>query len=378
MVRTRVKVRKFIGTIIYFMMVGVLMFLLMFYFESKNDVAGKYKTSSVLGVNSYMHIVTASDANFFQGIPTLINSVRTTSKFSSRIKFHIVVCGDESVITSLWEYLECHGISRQDENIDILSFESYRYLDEETRYAWDDMFRNRRLRSDCNYARTYIYRLLPDVKRIIYLDVDVVAKEPVENLWRIAAKYNSPLLAVDNNKTFEDDGFQLDLISKIYSERYGRQFTPSSLIFNGGVLVIDLDFFRKYQMVNEVEYWVHQFSTSPVRLWRFDCQSIFQIVYHELWVKLDHKWNCRGLGRSQPRTSESLEAASILHWSAQNKPWTGIGPHVDIWESYRPQQCSNRGVCHNNPNATGHGYWQCICHANYIGSHCQIPGGLPR
>ncbi|XP_006815404.2 uncharacterized protein LOC102808006 [Saccoglossus kowalevskii] len=318
----------------------------------------------------YIHVVTATDSNFFPGVAALVNSLRISTHVPERIKIHVLVCGDEYDVTGLREYLECHGI-KESHLLELVRFDT-NFLDEDLISSWEGMFVAKRLRSSCNYARSYLYRSFPDLKKVIYLDSDIVAKQPIESLWRLASQLNGvPLLAVDNNRTYIDDKVDVDTVSKLYFKRYGRHFDPTLTVFNGGVLVMDLDFFRKYHLIDEVEFWIDQYDQSPVRLWRFDCQSIFHIIYHEFWGKLNHKWNCKGLGRDMGREQDLIDSGALLHWSAANKPWNGEGPYVELWKQYKPAECSLHGQCHHNPNATIYGYYNCKCDTMYYGTYCQ-------
>ncbi|XP_070544931.1 uncharacterized protein [Ptychodera flava] len=255
--RLKTRWRKRISTVCYAVGIGVFCWLtIAIHNDNFKFSLGQSVRSFAFNSGDYIHLITATDEGFFAGLPTLINSVQMTSRNPQSVMFHVIVCGDDNIVERLREYLACFGIgTTTDIKVQIVEFNPAADVDEDIMFAWEFMFIAKRLKSDCNYARSYMYSLFPDVKRAIYLDVDTVVKEPIENLWRIGQNYQSPLLASEVNRTYEQDGFFLETVSDLYQKRYGKRFDPSRTVFNGGVLVIDLDFYRKYNLINEVEYW---------------------------------------------------------------------------------------------------------------------------
>ncbi|XP_002736850.1 uncharacterized protein LOC100374836 [Saccoglossus kowalevskii] len=338
------------------------------------DSATLYQTHQHRVPDNNIHIIMATDLKNFAGAPVVINSLLRNTGVPEKIRIHFVVCGES--IESMKQYLQCHDLDIPPDMIEMVTFDSS-ILDPDIVKLWEHSYYIPRLKSSCNYARAYFYRLFPEVSKAIYLDMDLVVDAPIEDLWSEASSLTAPFLAVKNNHGFEQEGFRVDVVSKLYQKRYHRTFNKTATIFNCGVFVIDLDYYRSHRIVSEVEFWLKMNARFPEngKLWMWDAQAIIQLLFHKNWQPIDRKWNIEYLGAPGVLMTEGrrrrLGNGGILHWTGDFKPFLPNGLNKEFWEVHQPGQCSGHGECSRNEDSEVAEYWICKCQRRYTGRFCE-------
>jgi lipopolysaccharide biosynthesis glycosyltransferase len=154
-------------------------------------------------------------------------------------------------------------------------------------------------------ARLGFDRILPpDLRRVIYLDCDVMVHAPIEDLW--ATDLNGLALG-----GVEDPHRHLVML--------GREFRGKADLFdfhqpylNSGVLLIDMARWRAADLIGRVENFREQGLLT--RLY-YD-QDIINLVFAGNWLALDWRWNA-----GNPRQAHEMLEPFILHYSGDRKPW---------------------------------------------------------
>lgn len=186
-----------------------------------------------------------------------------------------------------------------------------------------------------NFVRFVLHELLPDLARVVYLDVDIVVRGDVCELFdtplltengemgTIAAvlRANQPL------RTYVDV-FQPAMPAWLPSE------APS---FNAGVMVIDLARWRARGALRLVAEWISQNYRS--RLWLGSSQPPLLLLFHDEVVPLEWTWNIDGLGHRLNYPQSVLRYANLLHWTGPLKPWRNHGVNRFLWEPYTLEYC---------------------------------------
>lgn len=159
--------------------------------------------------------------------------------------------------------------------------------------------------NDMVLARLIFDRLLPkSVKRLVYIDCDVMVRAPIEDLWA------SNL-----------DGLPLGGVLDPQRHRImlGREFRAKTDLFdyadsylNGGVLLIDLRQWAEADLVGKTE----EFRQRGLLDRLFYDQDILNLVFKGRFKPLDFRWN---LGNPRP-AHEALEPF-LVHYSGDRKPW---------------------------------------------------------
>ncbi|GIM94385.1 glycosyltransferase family 8 protein [Paractinoplanes toevensis] len=165
------------------------------------------------------------------------------------------------------------------------------------------------------YAPLLIGELLPaDWQRVIYLDSDTITRRPLNSLWNTDLR-GSSLGAV------RDD--YVPTVSSPYGVPGWRELGLAADLpyFNSGVLLIDLDAWRRQRIGEKAVQYLTQHA-GDIRL--FD-QDALNAVCAGRWHELDTPWNVTGYWRKPERRTGRyrtiLEDARIRHFAGYGKPW---------------------------------------------------------
>lgn len=180
---------------------------------------------------------------------------------------------------------------------------------------------NRRL-TNIVYARLVIDRLLPpDVRRILYLDCDMLVRDAIETLYEIDMR-GFPVAAVrDTIGAFITGGRDLNANRDI--------FDAADPYFNAGLLLIDVALWRAADIPARLE---QALSEGIMQRIYYD-QDLLNLVFKNDWLALPPRWNTIDARLAH----EGLDPA-ILHYTGQAKPWAltaGIRRSVAFARFYR-------------------------------------------
>lgn len=155
------------------------------------------------------------------------------------------------------------------------------------------------------YGRLLVDTLVdPDVKRVIYLDCDMLVRSPIEELY--AAELGPhPIGAVrDTQGAFIVGGKDIKNNRDI--------FDPADPYFNSGMLVIDIDKWRATDIPARLE----ELIASGVMSRLYYDQDVLNLIFKNNWQHIAPRWNT--IDARHPH--EGLDPA-ILHYTGPFKPW---------------------------------------------------------
>ncbi|KAJ8760775.1 hypothetical protein K2173_018900 [Erythroxylum novogranatense] len=178
----------------------------------------------------------------------------------------------------------------------------------------------RALDQPLNYARIYLADLLPSsVRRIIYLDSDLIVVDDVAKLWNInlgAHVLGAPTYCHANFTSYFNAGFWSNPI--FAASLRGRR----ACYFNTGVMVIDTWKWREGKYTEKLEYWMR--VQKRYRIYELGSLPPFLLVFAGDVEGVEHRWNQHGLGGDNVQgLCRDLHPGpvSLLHWSGKGKPW---------------------------------------------------------
>lgn len=192
--------------------------------------------------------------------------------------------------------------------------------------------------SKATYMRFVIHRLIPNVNKVIYSDVDVLFCGSLSELWRLDLE-KSYFAGVKGTNNFSDkwNGYK-----KLwyYDELDGLQ----GRYINAGVLMMNLQRIRKSQIENEwIERTKRQYVYQDQDIINITCKN--QIVYlplkYNLAAYLIPQWFKKYYNEGIYSQEECMEAYAnpiILHYAGE-KPWNERDAHrADMWWDYVQSQ----------------------------------------
>jgi lipopolysaccharide biosynthesis glycosyltransferase len=158
------------------------------------------------------------------------------------------------------------------------------------------------------YYRFFIQTFLPaELDRIIYLDGDIIVNGPLWNLYNV--DFNGKLLAA------------VPQIKGKGPNRLG--LPPESEYFNAGILVVNLDKWRKDNISEKLIKYSKE--NQDIILW--PSQDPLNAVAHGQWIELSKKFNLyHGFIEDNSYLSENIKPI-IIHYSGATKPWKDKDDH---------------------------------------------------
>lgn len=143
-----------------------------------------------------------------------------------------------------------------------------------------------------NYYRLFLTEILPkSIDKVLYLDADLLVLDDLNDLWKV---------------NIED--YAIAAVHHPNPERSNALKIPVSEYFNSGVMLINLDFWRKHDLVNQFFVFIKGHSY----LLQYWDQDVLNCLLHRKVLFLQKKWNTNSLDRS----------TSILHFMGKHKPWS--------------------------------------------------------
>ncbi|KAL5541721.1 hypothetical protein UlMin_009431 [Ulmus minor] len=273
-----------------------------------------------------VHITMTLDANYLRGTMAAVLSMLQHSACPENLSFH---------------FLSAHSSSELFSSIKTtfpyLKFTIYRYNTSRVRGMISRSIRQA-LDQPLNYARIHLADILPDeVKRVVYLDSDLVVVDDVEKLWNVDMEGKvvaAPEYCHANFTQYFTHSFWNDTsLSRTFDGR-------NPCYFNTGVMVVDVDQWRRGGYTQKVEDWMA--IQKQKRIYHLGSLPPFLLVFAGKIKEVDHRWNQHGLGGDNfEGKCRNLHPGpiSLLHWSGKGKPWLRLDSRkpcvVDhLWTPY--------------------------------------------
>ena len=171
--------------------------------------------------------------------------------------------------------------------------------------------------TEATYYRLLFAELLPpSVKRLIYLDSDVIVRHEIEELWTVNLGTNS------TGAVFNPRALNYRQMGLARETDY----------FNAGVLLLNLEAWREQQIHHRALKFAADF---PGKLVCAD-QDALNHVLAGAWTRLDLRWNqqykffkqsARQLGVPLLALWRARSRPYVVHYSTNTKPWHSGNQH---------------------------------------------------
>jgi lipopolysaccharide biosynthesis glycosyltransferase len=184
------------------------------------------------------------------------------------------------------------------------------------------------------WYRIFLPELLPEVDRVLYLDVDTIALDSLEPLWHVDLA-DSYVAAVTNV-------FYL----RSHAQRPVELGIPATDYFNSGVVLMNLDLMRRDDSARTLFDYAAGHATELA----WPDQDALNVVLGKGRVPLHPRWNCMNSVLQFPWAAdvfgaEAVEAArarpAIRHFEGPtiNKPWHygSESPMREVYFEHRRQ-----------------------------------------
>lgn len=184
--------------------------------------------------------------------------------------------------------------------------------------SYDQLFISGHI-SRAAYFRLDIARILPEtVKRVIYVDVDLVFFKDIQELWDTDLK-NLPLAAVADLGILSSDRMMEQKQNTI-------GVTRADGYFNSGVMLLNLELWRKNNYSEKLLELAVKYKL------RHHDQDVLNKLFKKQWYGLELKWNVippvfklyfKLLFHSAYRRKaiEARKNMAVMHFAGRIKPW---------------------------------------------------------
>jgi lipopolysaccharide biosynthesis glycosyltransferase len=183
------------------------------------------------------------------------------------------------------------------------------------------------------YYKLLVPELLPaDARKVIWLDCDLVVTGDLARLWD-AELDGHALLAV------HDPGVPTLASRDGVGPRRELGLADDAKYFNAGVMLINLELWRRERVAERALEYLHRFHDRVV----FHDQEALNAVLAGRWGELDPRWN----RMTNPALPAPHEEPFVYHFTGHLKPWMYPGPHRShalyyqyldrtMWAGWRP------------------------------------------
>ena len=247
------------------------------------------------------------------------------------------------MLTSLFEnnkehtftvYILTKGLSK--ENIEKLNSLASHYHSTITMIELDsNTFAACPIKEDDRVSIVAYYRLalpfvLPsDIHRVLYLDVDIIVNNQIDALYNLNINDVALTACVDLN------------IDEVTLTKLG---VPKEQYFNSGVLLINLDFWRRNHIAercfdfikdnpNLITYWDQDALNATL------CNTVpfMDITNNFMTTNLEEYFFCNYSDDIKRCVLQCAQKPTIIHFTAEEKPWKTIcdSPYKSIYKYYK-------------------------------------------
>ncbi|KAL6214751.1 hypothetical protein ACLB2K_014183 [Fragaria x ananassa] len=273
-----------------------------------------------------IHIAMTLDSNYLRGTMAAVLSILQHSTCPEKVEFHFLSARFEPDV-----------LSNIKATFPYLKFNVYRFDSNKVRGKISKSIRQA-LDQPLNYARIYLPDIIPsDVKRVLYLDSDLVVVDDVAKLWKVDLRGKvlaAPEYCHANFTPYFTNVFWSDPeLSRTFEGR-------KPCYFNTGVMVVDVERWRQGGYTKKMEEWMK--VQKHKMIYHLGSLPPFLLVLAGDITAVDHRWNQHGLGGDNLEGKcRSLHPGpiSLLHWSGKGKPWLRLDSRkpctVDhLWAPY--------------------------------------------
>jgi len=234
-----------------------------------------------------MYVVFAVDKNYAPYVASQIYMISRTGTTLKGVKVLIAHDVSESMQESILKSGRLYNV-----NIEIVRTNILEKL------VSQELIHDRTHVSYFTYIKLFLPELLPELDDILYLDVDILIRGPLDDL--INWKLSNPIGAVPE---LSNNGFKL----------FG---TSSISYFNAGVLRISLDKFREMSLTLKALELIKEPHS-----YEFQDQDIFNLIFRGSFDHVPNTFNVFHDYTVRQYTVDIFRDPIIVHFNGPNKPW---------------------------------------------------------
>ncbi|KAJ8500981.1 hypothetical protein OPV22_011533 [Ensete ventricosum] len=206
-------------------------------------------------------------------------------------------------------------------------------------------YRNPKYLSIMNHLRFYLPEIFPKLSKVVFLDDDVVVQRDLTPLWVIdlEGKVNGAV------ETCGESFHRFDRYLNFSNPLIAENFDPNACGWAYGMNVFDLEEWKKQNITDVYHHW--QNLNHDRLLWKLGTLPAGLITFWNRTYPLERSWHVLGLGYSPKVEHKDVEAAAVIHYNGNLKPWLEIGmtKYRNFWSNYVDYNQAYLRDCNINP-----------------------------
>ncbi|KAK4741725.1 hypothetical protein SAY87_025313 [Trapa incisa] len=277
----------------------------------------------------------------------VVNSTAISSKNPDMVVFHLVT--DEINFSAMKAWFSMNnflGVTVEVQKFDDFTWLNATYVpvlnqlqDSETQSYYFSgtsdrgktpiKFRNPKYLSMLNHLRFYIPEVFPSLKKVVFLDDDVVVQKDLSGLFSIDLNGNVIGAVETCMETFHRYHKYLNFSHPLIR----GHFDPDACGWAFGMNAFDLVEWRNRNVTGIYHYW--QEKNVDRTLWKLGTLPPGLLTFYGLMQPLEPSWHVLGLGYTDV-DFQVIKKGAVLHYNGNSKPWLKIGieKYKPLWEKY--------------------------------------------
>lgn len=241
-----------------------------------------------------MVIVTASNDIYARHLGVMLTSLMENNQNRSKLDIYIL----DSDISDFNKTRLERIVNKYNRNVSFMKVDEKTVKSLEINQPYLDRF---------SIAATYrilIPDLLkPDLSKALYLDCDLIIEGDIHELWD--TDISNYYLAGVNEMQFMNKRLAKEVTGNL-------PLGGNSAYFNSGVLLLNLDKWREYEVSKQLVNFMQDYPEKLV----YVEQDALNVVLDGKWLNLNPKWNYMIHHKKKPPVDPI-----IIHYSGNKKPW---------------------------------------------------------
>jgi alpha-1,4-galacturonosyltransferase len=305
----------------------------------------RQKRSPKLVDNRLYHFCIFSDNILATSV--VVNSTVTNAEHPDRLVFHLVTDQVNFGAMQAWFSInDFRGATIEVQNIEYFSWLNASYVPvlkqlqnvETQSYYFKGgqdpknavKFRNPKYLSMLNHLRFYIPEVYPSLKKVVFLDDDVVVQKDLTDLFGVDLHGNVNGAVETCLESFHRYHKYLNFSHP----KIQGNFDPDACGWAFGMNIFDLVAWREANVTNRYHYWQEQ--NVDRTLWKLGTLPPGLLTFYGLTEPLDRSWHVLGLGYDPNVDDQLIETAAVVHYNGNLKPWLklAMSRYRPLWEKY--------------------------------------------
>ncbi|KAL0412421.1 UNVERIFIED_CONTAM: putative galacturonosyltransferase 10 [Sesamum radiatum] len=263
-------------------------------------------------------------------IQVVVNSTALNSKNPEKVIFHLVTDEVNHAAMRAWFTMNSFaGVTVDVQKIEDFSWLNASYVpvlkqlqDSDTRSYYFSgsggdnrtpiKFRNPKYLSMLNHLRFYIPEVFPALKKVVFLDDDVVVQKDLSALFSLDLNGNVNGAVETCMETFHRYHKYLNYSHPLIREH----FDPDACGWAFGMNVFDLVEWRRRNVTGIYHYW--QEKNVDRTLWKLGTLPPGLLTFYGLTEPLNPSWHVLGLGYTNV-DPKLIETGAVLHFNGNSK-----------------------------------------------------------